>query len=138
MVCNPSGAAFESSDWYRPDSPTDEIEVAKLHKFADTRLCVTKTVTVTGQDGQDRDVEEKEFKADRFSLRADLKARAEKIIEHYRSKSKKGKGRLLAIHFAELEAGINNKPMPTDEDQLDLEDPDDEVELRKLRAAVKE
>lgn len=133
MVCNPSGAAFESADWYRPDSPTDEIEVAKLHKFADTKLCETKMVTITDNAGQDREVEEKEFVAGVFSLRANLKARAEKIIEHYRGKSKKGKGRLLAIHFAELEAGINNAPMPTDEDQLDLEDPEDAAELAKLQ-----
>jgi len=134
MVCNPSGAAFESADWYRPDSPTDEIEVAKLHKFADTKLCETTKVMVTDRAGQEKEVEEKEFAEGIFSLRGNLKARAEKIIEHYRGKSKKGKGRLLAIHFAELEAGINNAPIPTDADQLDLEDPEDAAELAKLQA----
>lgn len=134
MVCNPSGAAFEAADWYRPDSPTEEVEVAKLHKFADTQLCDTKKVTVTDRTGQERTVDEKDFKAGVFSLRKDLKLRAEKIIDHYRTKSKKGKGRFLAIHFAELEAGINNNPMPTDDDQMDIVDPDDAAELEKLRA----
>lgn len=135
MVCNPTGAGFKSEDWYRPDSPTEEIEVAKLHRFADTRLCTTRTVVVTDQSGQDREVEEKEFQAGVFSLRKDLKIRAEKIIDHYREKSKKGKGRLLAIHLAELEAGINNKSMPTDDEFMDIEDPDDFEELAKLQAA---
>lgn len=134
MVCNPSGAQFKSEDWYRPDSPTGEIEIAKLHKFADTKLCTTKKVTIHDQaTDQDREIEEKEFNEGVFSLRKDLKIRAEKIVDWYRDKSKKGKGRLLAIHFAELEAGINNKDMPTDDEHLDIEDPEDAEELKKLQ-----
>ena len=133
MVCNPTGAGFKPEEWYRPDSPTEEIEVAKLHKFADTKLCKTTKKTVTDQAGQEREVEEKDFLPGVFSLRKDLKNRAEKIIDHYREKSKKGKGRFLAIHLAELEAGINHKPIPTADDQLDLEDPDDAEELAKLQ-----
>ncbi len=139
MICNPSGAQFKTDDWYRPDSPTEEVEVAKLHKFADTQLCATKKVTVKDQStGHDREVEEKEFNEGVFSLRKDLKIRAEKIIDHYRDKSKKGKGRLLAIHFAELEAGINNKDMPTDAANMDVADPEDAAELKKARAALAE
>ena len=134
MICNPSRAGLEPADWYRPESPTEEIEVAKLHKFADTQLCTTKKVNVTDQAGQEHTVDEKEFTGGLFSLRKDLRNRAEKIIDHYRTKSKKGKGRFLAISLAELEAGINNKDMPTDDDQLDLEDPDDVAELAALRA----
>lgn len=137
MVCNPSGAQFRTEDWHRPDSPTEEVEVAKLHKFADTQLCTTKKVPVTDPStGQDREIEEKEFNEGVFSIRKDLKIRAEKIIDHYREKSKKGKGRLLAIHFAELEAGINNKDMPTDTANMDIEDPDDAEELKKARAML--
>lgn len=137
MVCNPTGAQFKPEDWYRPGSPTEEVEVAQLHKFADTQLCKTKKVSV--QDpatGRAREVDEKEFNEGVFSLRKDLKLRAEKIIDHYRDKSKKGKGRLLAIHFAELEAGINNKDMPTDAANMNIEDPEDAEELKKARVAL--
>ena len=135
MVCNPTNMGLKPEDWYRPDSPTEEVEVAKLHKFADTKLCETKKKMVTDAAGQDREIEEKDFIGGLFSLRKDLKARAEKIVDHYREKAKKGKGRLLPIHFAELEAGINNKPMPTDDENMDIEDPEDAAELAKLLPA---
>lgn len=133
MVCNPSGLQFKTEDWYRPESPTAEVEIARLSRFADTKLCVTKTATVMDQAGKEREVEEKEFSGGVFSMRKELKLRAEQIIDHYRAKSKKGKGKLLAIHLAELEAGIHNKPMPTDDENLDIEDPEDAEELKKLQ-----
>ena len=133
MVCNPSNAQFMPEDWYRPENLIAEFEVAKLHKFADTRLCVSKKVVITGRDGQPKEAEEKEFTDGFFSLRDNLQRRAGWVIDHYRSKSKEGKGRLLPIHFAELEAGINNKGIPTDAANLQVDDPDDAEELQKAR-----
>lgn len=127
MVCLPS-THWKVEDWYRCESTVAEIELCSLHKFADSKLCETKKKDINGQE-----VEEKHFNGGTFSLREELVDRAKKVVEHFREIAKAGRGGLLPLHFAELEAGLRNKPMPGD----DVADPADAEALAKLQGETK-
>lgn len=118
MLCSP-GIHWEQKDWYRGEDPSAENELARLHQFVDNKVATTK------DDGQS-----KEFTNSAYSLRKDLVARAEKVVNHYRDKCKKGTGGVLAIQFAELSEGLKgNKP----DFDADYDDDDDAEELKKLQ-----
>lgn len=120
MLCNP-GVHWEQKDWYRGEDPSAENELARLHQFVDNKVAETKG---------DGDTQTKEFSNNAYSLRKDLVARAEKVVNHYRAKCQKGSGAVLPLQFAELSEGLKgNKPNFND----DYEDDDDAEELKKLQ-----
>ena len=120
MLCNP-GMHWEQKDWYRGEDPSAENELARLHQFVDHKVAETEG---------EGEKQTKAFKANAFSLRKDLVARLEKVVNHYREKCKKGSGGILPIQFAELSEGLKgNKPDFTD----GYDDEDDVAELKKLQ-----
>jgi hypothetical protein len=116
MCCNP-GTHWKVEDWYRCGDPTAEVEMAKLHRFSDSKLCTTEKKMVNGQE-----VEEKTFRAGMHSLQPRLIERAREVVKHYRALALAGKGGLMPLHFAELEAGLRHLPMPGEDG---IEDPAD-------------